>query len=307
MGAKWLPVFGFLNFFSSKTNKPELDDAKSRLITEALLNEADSLFDENKFAEIYELLLPSKEIIQEVDEKKITKTKIARRHGILKSTLFTILKMREEIVNAVQKEGHNVKVKNLKGTHANLEQAMLEWLSQHRTQNVPINRPMMQSKADKFSLRLGIENLSVQTVVIANCFRHTHFGLPINRETLVYVLSASAEDPDDPSPVDANSQPGPSTELQPGSSTAPTSTPLTFIRPCDEETWLSLAPDCMYEDYVAADDDITVWGALDNSDIIREQQESSDEEGEEEMEEEPEDIPHHERCSDSHGCQLKST
>nr|CAD7444021.1 unnamed protein product [Timema bartmani] len=61
MGAKWLPVFGFLNFFSSKTNKPELDDAKSRLITEALLNEADSLFDENKFAEIYELLLPSKD------------------------------------------------------------------------------------------------------------------------------------------------------------------------------------------------------------------------------------------------------
>nr|CAD7440739.1 unnamed protein product [Timema bartmani] len=92
-------------------------------------------------------------------------------------------------------------------------------------------------------------------------------------------------------PVDANSQPGPYTEPQLGSSTAPSSAPLTFTRPCDEETWQRLSPDCTYEEYIAADDDITVWGTLDNADIIREQQESSNEEGEEEMEEEPEDIP----------------
>nr|CAD7459795.1 unnamed protein product [Timema tahoe] len=68
----------------------------------------------------------------EVDEKKITKMEITRWHGIPKSTLFTILKMREEIVNVVQKEGHDVKANNLKGaTHANLKQAMLEWFSQH--------------------------------------------------------------------------------------------------------------------------------------------------------------------------------
>nr|CAD7458474.1 unnamed protein product [Timema tahoe] len=80
---------------------------------------------------------------------------ITRWHGIPKSTLFTILKMREEIVNAVQKEGHDVKAKNLKGaTHANLKQAMLEWFSQHWAQNVPINGPMMQKKVDEFSLRL---------------------------------------------------------------------------------------------------------------------------------------------------------
>nr|CAD7404539.1 unnamed protein product [Timema poppensis] len=63
--------------------------------------------------------------------------------------------MREEIVNAVHKEGHNIKAKNLKGaTHANLEKAMLEWFSQHRAQNVPINGPMMQRKADEFALRM---------------------------------------------------------------------------------------------------------------------------------------------------------
>nr|CAD7445763.1 unnamed protein product [Timema bartmani] len=80
-------------------------------------------------------------------------------------------------------------------------------------------------------------------------------------------------------------------EPQPGSSTAPSSSSLTFTRLCNEETWQRLAPDCTYEEYIAADDDIIVWGTLENADIIREQQESSDEEGEEEMEEEPEDLP----------------
>nr|CAD7596910.1 unnamed protein product [Timema genevievae] len=71
-------------------------------------------------------------VMTEVDEKKLTKMEITRWHGIPKSTLFTILKMREKIVNVVQKEGHNVKAKNLNGAmHANLEQAMLEWFSQH--------------------------------------------------------------------------------------------------------------------------------------------------------------------------------
>nr|CAD7456123.1 unnamed protein product [Timema tahoe] len=40
--------------------------------------------------------------------KQITKTEIARWHGSPKSTLFTILKMREEIVNAVEKEGQKL-------------------------------------------------------------------------------------------------------------------------------------------------------------------------------------------------------
>nr|CAD7586462.1 unnamed protein product [Timema genevievae] len=40
------------------------------------------------------MLMKKYEIIQEVDEKKITKTEIGRRHGILKSTLIMIPKMR---------------------------------------------------------------------------------------------------------------------------------------------------------------------------------------------------------------------
>nr|CAD7443335.1 unnamed protein product [Timema bartmani] len=118
----------------------------------------------------------------------------------------------------------------------------------------------MQRKADEFPLR-AIEGIvaswrAMRLAVIANCFRHAYFVLPVNKEAAVRVLpaAASAEDPDDPPPVDAT-------------------------------------PDCTYEEYIAADDDITVWGTLDNTNIIREQQKFRDEEGEEEMEEEPEDIP----------------
>nr|CAD7199546.1 unnamed protein product [Timema douglasi] len=70
-----------------------------------------------------------------------------------------------------------------------------------------------------------------------------------------------------------------------------------FVLPVDEEAAVHVLPTAASgEDPndpppIAADDDITVWGTLDDADIIREQQESSDEEGEEEMEEEPEDIP----------------
>nr|CAD7441819.1 unnamed protein product [Timema bartmani] len=89
-------------------------------------------FDEMSEKRTFLTLMEKYEIIQEVDEKKITKTEITRWHGIPKSTFFTILKIREDIVNVVQKEGHNVKAKNFKGAmHVNLKQAMLEWFSQH--------------------------------------------------------------------------------------------------------------------------------------------------------------------------------
>ncbi|CAG2053822.1 unnamed protein product [Timema podura] len=182
----------------------------------------------------------------------------------------------------VQKEGHNVTAKNLKGaTHANLEQDMLEGFSEHRGQNVLKNGPMMQRKADEFSLR-DLERIvtswrAVRQVVIADCFRHAHFVLLVNEETSFYILptAASAEDPDDRHL--AYQQP--------------------FICPPDFQSAVrrgnvaEISPDCTYEEYLAADNDIIVWGSLDNADIIREQQESSDEEGQEEMEEEPEYIP----------------
>nr|CAD7574490.1 unnamed protein product [Timema californicum] len=119
------------------------------------------------------------------------KTEIAQWQNIPKSTLFTILEMREETVNAGQKEDLNIKTNNLKGaTHVNLEQTMLQI------------HTMMQRKTDE---------LAPRPMLIANCFRHAHFVLPVNEKAAVRVFptAASANDPDDPLPVDASFQPGP--------------------------------------------------------------------------------------------------
>ncbi|KAJ8882286.1 hypothetical protein PR048_018774 [Dryococelus australis] len=78
------------------------------------------------------------------------------------------------------------------------------------------------------------------------------------------------EDTDDPPPVDAEPIPHPST--------VPLSARLTVTRPCDEETWRQLAPDCTFEEFVIADDDIAVWSTLDYADDVQGQQELSGEE-----------------------------
>nr|CAD7456122.1 unnamed protein product [Timema tahoe] len=106
---------------------------------------------------------------------------------------------------------------------------------------------------------------AMRPVIVANCFRHTHLVLPVNEEAAVSVLPATASAEDLRRPTVSGRQ-------------FPTSHAMNK-RGRD------------YEKYIAADDDITVWGNPNDADIIREQQELSDEEGEEEMEEEPEDIP----------------
>nr|CAD7570038.1 unnamed protein product [Timema californicum] len=132
-----------------------------------------------------------------------------------------------------------------------------------------------------------------------------------DEEAAIHVLptAASAENPDNTSPVDANSQPGPFMELQvdlsmeqqPGPSTAPSSAPLTFTWPCDKKKH------CAYEEYIAAADDITVWGILkDADDIIREQQESNDRGGGRNGRRSLR-YPHDKRCSESWRRLLKST
>ncbi|KAJ8882567.1 hypothetical protein PR048_014378 [Dryococelus australis] len=71
-------------------------------------------------------LMKTYEIIEDVDEQKNPKAEIARQHGIPKSTLFTILKMRE-VVNEYRRKA--------------------------------AIGPMVQKKADKLTLKFGIDDL----------------------------------------------------------------------------------------------------------------------------------------------------
>nr|CAD7423991.1 unnamed protein product [Timema monikensis] len=57
--------------------------------------------------------------------------------------------------------------------YTTLERAMLVWFSQNRTQNVPINRPMMQSKVNESSLRFSIQNLKCSSGWL-ECYKVCH-------------------------------------------------------------------------------------------------------------------------------------
>ncbi|XP_063244145.1 tigger transposable element-derived protein 6-like [Bacillus rossius redtenbacheri] len=147
----------------------------------------------------------------------------------------------------------------------------------------------------KWDVFRGIEAIvaswrAVQPTIIANCFRHAHFVTPVDKEATVHVplAAANSEDPDDPPTMDAEPQPGPSTEPELGPVTVLTPSPCTVTRPCDDQMWQHLAPDCTFEEFVRVDDDVAVCGALDDAGKL--QQDSSDEEGEGEMEE-LEDVP----------------
>nr|CAD7394054.1 unnamed protein product [Timema cristinae] len=85
---------------------------------------------------------------------------------------------------------------------------------------------------------------AIRPAVIANCFRHAHFALLVNEEAAVCMLpaAASAEDPDDTSghQFPARSLHGTAAWL----SNSTFVCPPTFTRPCDEEMWQRLFPDC---------------------------------------------------------------
>ncbi|KAJ8892223.1 hypothetical protein PR048_004803 [Dryococelus australis] len=271
-------------------------------------------------------LMKKCEIIKEVDQQKTLKAEIARQHGILKSTLFTVLKMIEEIVNAVQKEGRNTlpasrrvqcrpaggmfcklmpdRTLAVKGDVCKGMKKSKECLTvivccnmdgsnkmkplEHRA-GVPSKEHHQHASASGLRdnsageaevpgnacAEYGSENGNIEGYeeqkTIANCFSHTHFVTPVDEEAAVHVFlaAASSEDPDDPPPVDAEPQPGPST--------VPLSARLTVTRLCDEETWQQFAPDCTFEEFVTVDDiavDVTVD---DYADDVRGQQESSGE------------------------------
>ncbi|KAJ8891430.1 hypothetical protein PR048_003958 [Dryococelus australis] len=319
-------------------------------------------------------LMKKYEIITEVDKQKTPKVEIARQHGIPKLTLFPILKMREEIVHTVQKEGCNVQLKNLQcTTHGDLEEALLEWFGQVRSQHLPANGPMVQKKADELALRLerpqllpasrlvqcrragdvlylmsertlavkgdvckgtkrskecltvlcckmdgsdkmkpskawmtsavftrwfccfgakmGAANRKV-VLFVDNCSPHSELDnlrnieLPNNTTSMLQPLDQGIiqqaklkfkemhEESTKRLPSTCFSlQPAPKTppvdaEPQHSLSTLPQSAHLTVTRPCDEETSQQFAPNSTFEEFVTADDDIAVWGTVDNADDV---------------------------------------
>ena len=95
-----------------------------------------------------------RQILAEVDEGKISKTDICKKHEIPKSTLSTYIKNRDKIENAdctPDRKRQRV-VKN-----EDLEKALFTWFKQARAMPLPVVGPTLCSKEEEIAKSLGVD------------------------------------------------------------------------------------------------------------------------------------------------------
>ncbi|XP_049845510.1 tigger transposable element-derived protein 6-like [Schistocerca gregaria] len=97
-------------------------------------------------------------ILDEVD-RGTKKTAIAEQFGIPKSTLSTIIKNGEKIINAVA-SGSGNKSKRLRTTaeYEDIETLLLVWSNHMHASNISLTGSVIQSKANDIAKDMGIED-----------------------------------------------------------------------------------------------------------------------------------------------------
>ncbi|XP_064071485.1 tigger transposable element-derived protein 4-like [Vanessa tameamea] len=87
-------------------------------------------------------------------ESGVPNKDLAKEYGVSHSTISTIWNEREKIQNLYDK--NFLKMKRTRTTkHTKIEEALLKWFKYQRTNNVPINGPILQQKANDFVQRFG--------------------------------------------------------------------------------------------------------------------------------------------------------
>lgn len=92
-------------------------------------------------------------------EKKRSKADVCREFGLANSTVCTIWKDRQKIIDAFQHGSSRAK-KIRKPIRQDLDEALLKWFTQQRTANTPINGPLLAAKAEELARLLKDEEFS---------------------------------------------------------------------------------------------------------------------------------------------------
>ncbi|XP_049832915.1 tigger transposable element-derived protein 4-like [Schistocerca gregaria] len=96
-------------------------------------------------------------ILDEVD-RGTKKTAIAEQFGIPKSTLSTIIKNREKIINAAASGSGNKSKRLRTAKYEDIETLLLEWFNHMRASNIPLTVPVIQSKSNDMAKDMGNED-----------------------------------------------------------------------------------------------------------------------------------------------------
>lgn len=100
------------------------------------------------------LTLDDKVAIIKAVQKGVKKANVCREFGLVNSTVCTIIKNKDKIMqNFLNGKGHVKKIRFCEKT--DIDSALLAWFKQCRSANVPINGPLLKEKAEEFGRLLG--------------------------------------------------------------------------------------------------------------------------------------------------------
>lgn len=102
------------------------------------------------------------EILKELDRSGLTKTEVAKKFNIPKSTLSRILKNKYTIEGAVKNGTFTSKRMRMRTTpYEELEKVLFVWFKRARSSNFPISGPILEQKAREIALQMGVENFAL--------------------------------------------------------------------------------------------------------------------------------------------------
>lgn len=101
-------------------------------------------------------------LIKDVEDG-LKKKEAADKYGIPASTVSTIFKNKESIINSFE-SGFRLCSKRVRTPKfKNVDKAVLDWFSATRSQNMPISGAILKEKAIEFAKRFGDDNFTAST------------------------------------------------------------------------------------------------------------------------------------------------
>ena len=98
-------------------------------------------------------------ILKAVESLNKSKSAIAEEFSIAKSTVSSIVKNKQKIVDASDTASF---MPHRKG-HSDIKEALMMWFTQARALNLPVSGPILQIKARELALAMGYSDFSCST------------------------------------------------------------------------------------------------------------------------------------------------
>ena len=94
------------------------------------------------------------QLIREIENNLSSRKEIAMREGIALSTINTWVLEKEKIVSEFSNSRSSLK-RNMATHYPEIESALLAWFEMQRSNNIPINGPLLKEKAEELAFKIG--------------------------------------------------------------------------------------------------------------------------------------------------------